>query len=149
VLSPRLIATDGLGGSPRLVAVRGLWPIDTVAPPGGWGNVVLPPRREAERQTRPLRGALANEAKLQARGEGRLQLDGQAKATALLDQRAAGTERLGGGRLMAPMAADHEALGALRERSPRLRNDVRVSASGSADAVDLDALAILLLWEDL
>jgi hypothetical protein len=26
VLSPRLIAMDGLGGGPRLVAVRGLWP---------------------------------------------------------------------------------------------------------------------------
>jgi hypothetical protein len=149
VLSPRLIATDGLGGSPRLVAVRGLWPIDTVAPPGGWGNVVLPPRRETEHRKRPLVGDLANEAELEARGEGRLRLDGQAQATALLDQRAAGTERLGGGWLMAPMDADQEALGALRERSPRLRNAILLRADGTADAVDADALAILLLLGDL
>lgn len=32
MLDPRAIALEGLGFSPRLIAVRGLWPDDTIPP---------------------------------------------------------------------------------------------------------------------
>jgi len=129
-----------------MVAVRGLWRADAAPPVGSWGNVVLPPRRETARRKRPLVGELVGELELlQARGEGSLRLAGRAEASAILDQLAEVRMRLGGGRLMAPMAADQEALGALRERGRKLRNAILLSADGTADAVDADALAILLL----
>jgi hypothetical protein len=128
----------------------GAWLSDTEAPPvGGWGNVVLPPRRETERRKRPLVGELVGELELQARGEGSLRLAGRAEASVLLDQLAEVRMRLGGGRLMAPMVADQEALGTLRERGRKLRNALLLGADGTADAVDADALAILLLLGDL
>jgi hypothetical protein len=128
----------------------GAWAETGAAPPsGGWGNVVLPPRRETERRKRPLVGELVGEIELQTRGDGGLRLAGRAEAAALLEQLAAARMHLGGGRLMAPMVADQEALGALRERGRKLRNTLLMSADGTADAVDADALAILLLLGDL
>lgn len=56
MLSPRRIATEGMGGAIRLVAVRGLWPAGELPEPspesgGGSGpfrRVRLAPREEDE-----------------------------------------------------------------------------------------------------
>lgn len=51
MLSPRLIATEGLGGSPRLVAVRGLWPGEEAwaGPPGTIVKTLAPGKRPRPR----------------------------------------------------------------------------------------------------
>ncbi len=57
MLSPRWIATGGFGGTPRHVALGGLWPAqEPIREPVAGGGVILPRRKRPIR--RPARGEL-------------------------------------------------------------------------------------------
>jgi hypothetical protein len=71
VLSPRLIATGGFGGTPRHVAMGGLWPApEPIREPVGGGGIILPRRKRPIR--RPARGEIHVEALAEIEAHARL-----------------------------------------------------------------------------
>jgi hypothetical protein len=71
MLSPRLIATGGFGGTPRHVAMGGLWPVpEPIREPVGGGGVIVPRRKRPIR--RPAHGELILEALAELEAEAKL-----------------------------------------------------------------------------
>lgn len=124
---------------------------------GAWATAAKPrrvwgghkPVPLAPRPAQPLTGELRGEVHLSATGAAVMRLAGRIEAEALLEGLAMARLRLGGGQLMAAATADAQATAALLLRAKKLRNHLEAGAKIEADALDVDALAILLLLGDL
>lgn len=147
MLDPRLIALDGVGGDPRHLAVRGLWPLDSVEPP-----VYVPgtgPAWEPRKKRKPevLTGYAEVEILASAAGAGGMVLSGAAATKILAEAAASGRLVTRGKRIRARayVGTRGEARAALRAS---LRAAAEIRAEGRADENDLEMVeAILLLIE--